>query len=108
VLLAKVPGSYLGSIPLPNICIADLEARPGEYPDFGTEQEVRQYVEEIRRDDTKLAQLMAEIKEGQHHNAKNENLLTALNTLLVRRDACEENDGFESDNDESEPDIVDE
>jgi len=91
-----------------NICIADLEARPGEYPDFGTEQEVRQYVEEIRRDDTKLAQLMAEIKEGQHHNAKNENLLTALNTLLVRRDACEENDGFESDNDESEPDIVDE
>jgi len=84
------------------ICIADLEARPGEYPDFGTEEEVRQYAEGARRKDDKLAQLMAEIKEGQRHDAETENLLTALDTLMAERRE------IESDNDESESDIVDE
>jgi len=90
------------------ICIADLQARPGEYPDFGTEEEVRQYAEGARRKDAKLAQLMAEIKEGQRHDAENENLLTALDTLIAERHACEQSDEIESDNDESEPDIIDE
>jgi len=90
------------------ICIADLEARPGEYPEFGTDEEVRQYAEKARRKDDKLAQLMAEIKEGQRYDAENENLLSALDTLIEERRACEQSDEIESDNDESQPDIVDE
>jgi len=91
-----------------NICIADLEARPEEYQNYGTEEEVRQYVEKVRRKDAELAQQAAEIKRGQRHDAKNEALLVALDTLLVKRHACGQTDEIESDDDESDPDIVDE
>lgn len=84
-----------------NICIADLEARPEAYPDFGTEEEIRQHVAAIRRNDDggDLAQLMAGIEEEQHSRAENENLLATLNTLIARRHAQEEGD------DENQSDI---
>jgi len=75
-----------------NICIADLEARPEAYPDFGTEEEIRQHVAAIRRNDGKLAQLIAEIEEGQRGRAEDENTLATLNTLIARRHAEEEDD----------------
>ena len=82
-----------------NICIADLDARPEAYPDFGTEEEIRQHVAAIRRNDGDLAQLMAEIEEGQHSHAGNENRLATLNTLIAKRHAQVEGD------DENQPDI---
>ena len=73
-----------------NICIADLEARPEAYPDFGTEEEIRQHVASIRRNDGDLAQLMAEIEKQQNGLSENENLLATLNTFMARRHAEEE------------------
>ena len=75
-----------------NICIADLEARPGAYPDFGTEEEIQQHVEAVRRNDGELAQLVAKIEEGQRSRAENENLLVTLNTLIASRHAHEEDE----------------
>ena len=73
-----------------NICIADLEARPEAYPDFGTEEEIRQHVAAIRRNGGDLAQTMAEIEKQQSSLSENENLLATLNTFIARRDAEEE------------------
>lgn len=82
-----------------NVCIADLEARPEAYPEFGTEEEIRQHVAAIRRNDGDVAQLMTGIEEGQQSRAKNENLLATLNTLIARRHAQDEGD------EEDQPDI---
>ena len=79
-----------------NICIADLEARPDAYPDFGTEGEIRQHVAAIRRNDGELAQLVAKIEEGQRSRAENENLLVTVNAFIARRHGHED--------DQSEPD----
>ena len=38
-----------------NICLADLEARPGAYPDFGTEEDIQQHVAGVRQNDGELA-----------------------------------------------------
>jgi len=73
-----------------NICIADLEARPDAYPDFGTEEDIRQHVAAIRRNDGELAQLVAKIEEGQRSRTENERLLASLNTLITRRHGHEE------------------
>jgi len=70
-----------------NICITDLEAQPEAYPDFGTEEEIRQHVAAIRRNDGDLAQLMEKIEEEQGGLAENENLLATLNTFIARRHA---------------------
>ena len=75
-----------------NICIADLEARPDAYPDFGTEEEIRQHVAAIRRNDGELTQLVAKIEEGQRSRAENERLLASLNTLIANRHAHGEDD----------------
>ena len=80
-----------------NICIADLEARPEAYPNLGTEEEVRQHVTAIRRNEGELNQLMGKVEEGQRSRAENERLLATLNTLIARRHGHEEDD-------ESEPD----
>jgi len=80
-----------------NICIADLEARPDAYPDFGTEEEVQQHVAAIRRNDGDLTQLMAKIEEGQRSRSENERLLATLNTLIARRHSHEEGDQSETD-----------
>jgi hypothetical protein len=73
-----------------NICLADLEARPEAYPDFGTEDEIRQHVADVRRNDGDLAQLVAKIEEGQRSRTENENLLATLNALIASRYAHEE------------------
>lgn len=75
-----------------NICIADLQTRPDAYPDLGTEEEIRQHVGAIQRNDGELAQLVAKIEEGQRSRTENENLLAALNTLIASRHAHEEDD----------------
>ena len=80
-----------------SICTADLEARPGAYPDLGSEEEIRQHVAAIRRNDGELAQLVAKIEDGQRSHAKNENLLATLNTLIASRHAHEEDDQSEPD-----------
>jgi len=80
-----------------NICIADLEARPDAYPDFGTEEKIRQHVVAIRRNDGELAQLVAKIEEGQRSRTENENLLATLNAFIDRRHAREEDDQSEPD-----------
>ena len=79
------------------ICVADLEARPDAYPDFGTEEEIRQHVAAIRRNDGELAQLVANIEEEQRSRAENENLLATLNALIASRHGHEEDDQSESD-----------
>ena len=80
-----------------NICIADLEARPEAYPDFGTAKEIRQHVAVIRRNDGDLTQSIAEIEEGQHSRSENENMLANLNAFIARRHAQEQDDGSELD-----------
>jgi len=75
-----------------NICLADLEARPGAYPDFGTEEDIQQHVATVRQNDGELAQLVAKIEEGQRSRAENENLLVTLNALIARRHGHEEDD----------------
>jgi hypothetical protein len=80
-----------------NICIADLEARPEAYPDFGTVEEIRQHVAAIRRNDDELAQMAARVEERQSSRAENENLLATLNTLIARRHASGQYDDGELD-----------
>ncbi|KAH9986908.1 hypothetical protein BJV74DRAFT_885794 [Russula compacta] len=67
------------------ICTDDLEARPGAYPCFGTEEEVRQRVEKNRRMHAELAPVIAEIEEGLRRHAENEERLAAVNALIARR-----------------------
>ena len=76
-----------------NVCLAELEARPEAYPDFGTVEEIRQHVAAIRRNDGDLAQLTAEVEEGQRSRAENENMLANLNNFIARRHAQEQDDG---------------
>jgi hypothetical protein len=80
-----------------NICIADLEARPEAYSDFGTVEEIQQHVAAIRRNDIKVARLMAEVEEDQRDLAENENLLATLNDLIASRHLCEQESECESD-----------
>ncbi len=81
-----------------NICIADLEARPEAYPDFGTEEEIREHVAAIRRNHDELAPMIAEMEEEQRSYAENENRLATLNTYIARRHAGEPYDESEPDN----------
>jgi hypothetical protein len=81
-----------------NICIADLEARPEAYPDFGTEEEIRQHVAAIRRNDAELAPMIAKMEEEQRSYAESENRLATLNTYIARRHAGEKDDESEPDN----------
>ncbi|KAI9509551.1 hypothetical protein F5148DRAFT_1148212 [Russula earlei] len=93
------------------VCAADLEARPGAYTTFGTEEDVRRLAKEMRPQDDKFAQTMAEFEQGQRHEANDERILAGVNDLIARRLAELRNtelDGdekeLELDYDESEPD----
>ena len=77
------------------ICTADLAARPGAYPCFGTEEEVRQRVERNRRNHAELAPLVAEIEEGLRRLPETEGRLAALNVLIARRRDYERHDASE-------------
>jgi hypothetical protein len=80
-----------------NVCIADLEARPDAYPEFGTVEEIRQHVAAIRRNDGDLAQLVAEVEGEQRSRAENENMLANLNAFIARRHAQEHDDESQMD-----------
>lgn len=67
------------------ICTDELETRPGAYPCFGTEEEIRQRVEKDRQIHAELAPVIAEIEEGLRHRAENEDRLTAVNAIIARR-----------------------
>ena len=75
------------------ICMADLEARPEAYPCFGTEEEVRRRLVNMRQHHAKVAPVIAEIEEGQCRAAENGGLLTLVGSLIAKRRAC---DGYES------------
>jgi len=75
-----------------NICLVDLEARPEAYPEYGTEEDIRQRVE-ARRKNVKLAQLVTRLEEEQQDYAENVNLLAALDTLIAKRRARGQHDG---------------
>lgn len=67
-----------------NICFDELEARPEAYPCFGTEEEIRHRVKEIRRHDGELAQVAAKVEEGQRHQTEDEERLAAVDALVAR------------------------
>jgi hypothetical protein len=71
------------------ICMTDLEARPGAYPCFGTEEEVRERLENMRQHHVKLTRVIAEIEEGQRREAENEDLLAVVDSLIAKRRAHE-------------------
>ncbi|KAH9956968.1 hypothetical protein BC827DRAFT_1227936 [Russula dissimulans] len=75
-----------------NICLADLEARPEAYPEYGTKEDIQQLVE-ARRKDVKLAQWVTKIEEGQKDYAENVKRLAALDALIAKRRAREQHDG---------------
>jgi len=77
------------------ICLADMEARPGAYPCFGTEGEIQRRVEDFQREDVELAKVAAHVEEGQSQYAEKENLLAAVNALIAKRRAREQFDGRE-------------
>ena len=77
------------------ICTADLAARPGAYPCFGTEEEVRQRVERNRRKDAELAPVAAEIEEGLSRLSETEDRLATLNDLIAGRRDYEQLDASE-------------
>ena len=69
------------------VCLADVQARPGAYPCFGTEEEVRQRAEGFRRKRVELAEVTTQVEEGQHRYAENESLLAAVNAIIASRRA---------------------
>jgi len=74
-----------------NTCMADLEARPEAYPEYGTEEDIQRRVE-ARRKDVGLAQLMTRIEEEQQLHGENVKLLAALDALITKRRVHNAND----------------
>ena len=90
-----------------DVCLADLEARPGAYPCFGTEEEVRRHVEGLRWKDGEFASLVAQVEEGQRGYAENVHRLDVVNGLIAKRRARErefkgEQEDFKSEQDDNE------
>jgi hypothetical protein len=78
------------------VCLADVQARPGAYPCFGTEEEVRQRVEEFRRKHVEIAEVARRVEEGHHQYAENERLLAAVNAIIASRRAESQDDEIET------------
>jgi len=74
-----------------NICLVDIEARPEAYPEYGTEEDIQQWVE-ARRKNAKLAQLVTKIEEEQQDYTENVELLASLDALIAKRRAREQHD----------------
>lgn len=83
-----------------DICIADLEARPEAYPCFGTEEEIRQHLEGLKRNDGEIARLEEQVEEGQRSYAENAHRLDVVNDLIAKRRAREQE--FESEEEDCE------
>jgi hypothetical protein len=87
-----------------DVCLADLEARPGAYPCFGTEEKIRLHVEGLQRKDGEFARLVVQVEEGQHSYAENMHRLNVVNGLIARRRAREQEFEGEQEDYESEVD----
>ncbi|KAH9981776.1 hypothetical protein BJV77DRAFT_967145 [Russula vinacea] len=86
---------------------ASHRARPGAYPCFGTEEEVRRHVEGLRWKDGEFASLVAQVEEGQRSYAENVHRLDVVNGLIAKRRAREwefegEQEDYESEQDDNE------
>jgi len=69
------------------VCNADLEVRPGAYPCFGAEEEVRRRAEECRRKYAERDLAAAEIEKELHDYAENERILAGVEAILAERRA---------------------
>lgn len=84
-----------------------LEARPGTYPYFVTEEEIRRHLAELQRKDGEFTRLVAQVEERQHSYAENVHRLNVVNDLIAKRRAREqefegEQDDYENDEDEDD------
>jgi flagellar biosynthesis chaperone FliJ len=90
-----------------DVCLADLEERPGAYMCFGTEEEIQRHMEGLatQREEKngELARLAAQVEEGQRSYAENVHRLDVVNGLIAKRHARErelefggEEEGYES------------
>ena len=77
-----------------DICLADLEERPGAFLCFGTEEEVQRHMEELatQREENsgELARLAEQVEEGQGSYAENLHRLDVVNGLIAKRHAREQ------------------
>jgi hypothetical protein len=77
-----------------DVCLAHLEARPGAYPCFGTEEEIQRHVEGLatQREEKagELARLAAQVEEGQRSYAENVHCLDVVNGLIAKRRGWEQ------------------
>ena len=76
-----------------DVCLADLEARPGASPCFGTEEDTQRHMEVLvaqrEEKDGELARLAAQVEQGQHGYAENVHGLDVVNGLIAKRRARE-------------------
>ena len=62
-----------------------LEARPGTYPYFVTEEEIRRHLAELQRKDGEFTRLVAQVEERQHSYAENVHRLDVVNGLVTKQ-----------------------
>lgn len=83
-----------------DVCLADLEERPGAFLCFGTEEEVQRHTEGLatqgEEKDAELARLVAQVEEGQRSHAENVHRLDVVNGLIAKRRTREQESEFES------------
>jgi len=82
-----------------DVCLADLEERPGAFLCFGSEEEIQRHMEGLatqrEEKDAELARLAAQVEEGQRGYAENVHRLDVVNGLIARRSAREQELEFE-------------
>jgi len=99
-----------------DVCLADLEERPGAFLCFGTEEEIQRHMEGLatqrEEKDAELATLATQVEDGQRSYAENVHRLDVVNGLIAKRHAREqesefegEEEGYESEQDERENEL---
>ena len=82
-----------------DVCLADLEERPGAFLCFGSEEEIQRHMEGLatqrEEKDAELARLAAQVEEGQRGYAENVHRLDVVNGLIAKRSAREQELEFE-------------
>jgi hypothetical protein len=89
-----------------DVCLTDLEERPGAFLCVGTEEEIQQHMEGLatqrEEKDAELARLAAQVEEGQRSYAENVHRLDVVNGLIAKRRAREQDLEFEGEEDDYE------
>jgi hypothetical protein len=89
-----------------DVCLADLEERPGPFLCFGTEEEIQRHMEGLatqrEEKDAELARLAAQVEEGRLSYAENVHRLDVVNGLIAKRRAREQEVEFEGEEDDYE------